>query len=360
MKLKFGLLVILSLLFTGSFASAQNIDLQWNRWDAQITVSGDNSPMTISEVQEIQVLGGTVNGGTRYWTTPVELQSVQVLLNGERSARQLNQGNGTDNGTYTLSQSQGNYILRYRLPSPQNGGNTFTLQIDYRANSPTTGMVDWKIVPVNHDFPVKSSLVKIRFPSGQGPDASLVRASQTNAQVQIQGNDYLIQSRDVIPANQAFAVQVPFGAGVGAAGGNGGVTDPNAGNTGGVTDPFAPNPAPTDQGISLGLPSVGTICGIACIIGVLLLLGGGGLLRGLLGGLFGGGTRTAGGGLFGGGTPGGTVYPGSSSTGDSGGGGTFTGSGGSTGRGFRQSGDQSRNVGRVGDDKDSGGGASFN
>lgn len=351
MKFKFGILAILILFFTGSVVSAQSINLQWNRWDAQITVQGDNSPLIISEVQEIQVLDGTVNGGTRYWTTPIELQNVQVLLSGERSSRQMVQGNGTDNGTYALSQSGGNYVLRYRLPNPQQRGNTFTIQIDYRANSPTTGMVDWKIVPADHDFPVQSSLVKIRFPGGQGPDASLVRASQTNANVQIQGNDYLIQSAGVIPANTAFAVQVPFGAGVGAAGGN----DPISG--GGI-NPISPQPAPSDQGVSIGLPSFGTICGIACIIGVLLLLGGGGLLRGLLGGLFGGGTRTtSGGGLFG--NQGRTIYPGGS---DSGGGGSFfgSGSGSTSGRGFRQSGDQNRNVGRVGDDKDSGGGASFN
>jgi hypothetical protein len=352
MRFKIGLLVILSLLFTGSFASAQNINLQWNRWDAAITVTGDNSPMAISEVQEIQVLDGTVNGGQRYWTTPVELQNVQVVLSGERSARQLTQGNGTTNGTYSLSQSGNNYVLSYRLPSPQARGSTFAIQIDYRANSPTTGMVDWKVVPADHEFPVQSSVVKIRFPSGQGPDASLVRASQTSAQISIQGNDYTIQSASPIPANTSFAIQVPFGAGVGVAGANDPINPNNNGNTDNSGAPFAPDPLPSGQSTSFGLPSFGTICGILCIVGILVLLGGGGLLRGLLGGLFGGGSRG-----YTDGSPGGGVFPGTSNTG---GGGSFFGSGGSAGRGFRQSGDQNRNVGRVGDDKDSGGGASFN
>jgi hypothetical protein len=179
-----------------------------------------------------------------------------------------------------------------------------------------------------------------------------VRASQNSAQVSVQGNDYTIQSNQPIPANISFAIQVPFGAGVGVAGNNNGNTG-NNGNLGGAAAPFAPEPLPTDQsGVSFGLPSFGTICGILCIVGILVLLGGGGLLRGLLGGLLGGGSRgyTAG-------SPGGGSFPGTSNTG---GGGSFFGSGGSAGRGFRQSGNQSRNVGRVGDDKDSGGGASFN
>jgi hypothetical protein len=377
MKLKLGLLVILSLFFTGSFASAQNIDLQWNRWDAQITVTGDRTPMQIIELQEIQVLNGTVNGGTRYWTTAVELQRVQIQLSGESQPRDLRAGNGTDNGTYSLGQSGANYVLRYRLPSPQDRGDKFAIQIDYRAQSPTTGMVDWKIVPENRDFPVQSSRVEINFPSGQGPDASLVRTSQGNPNVQVNGNQYVFQSSQPIPANQAFAIQVPFGANVGAAGGSGGNEQPR---TGGV-DPFVPQPVPggqSDPGVSFGMPSLGTICGIACIIGVILLLGGGGLLRSLLGGFLGGGTRSSGGGLFGGGSSGGGLFGGGSSRGGglfgggSSGGGLFGSgrrnddsiggtSGGTSGRGFRQSGDQNRNVGgSVGSDKDGGGGASFN
>ncbi len=208
-------------------------------------------------------------------------------------------------------------------------------------------MVDWKIVPAEHNFTVKSSTVRITFPSGQAPDPSLARASQSNANVQVNGNELIITSAGPIAPQQAFSIQVPFGAGVGAAGNsdNSGQANPNG-------NPALPPQNQPDNGTQIQLPGLGTILLIVCVVGFLLLVGGGSLLRSLLGGFLGGGSSSGNQGPFGGGGFGGNQ-------GGPFGGGSGGSSQGPVQRGFRPSSNQNRDVPNVGNDKDSGGGANF-
>jgi len=339
-------LTVLVLLAVPAVAFAQNTNIQWNRWDAQITAQANNQ-MQVVETQEVAVNSGTVSQGTRYWTTPVNLQQVYVITGNNQNPQPLTQSNSGQPGTYTLTNNGGNPTLTYVLPAPQAAGSTFLVQLSYTAQSPTTGMVDWRVIPADHPFPVQSSTITLHFPNGQAPDPGLVTVNGTNAHVTVNGNDLVIRSQAPIPAGQPLAIQVPFGAGVGAANNSG--NNNNNPNLGG-NNQVPVNPA-TDTGTAINLPGGGTLLLILCVIGFLLLVGGGSILRGILGGLLGGalgGNRQQpGGGIFGGGQqPGGL-------------GGPFQGGDGGVNRGFRQSNNQDRNIGNVGNDKDSGGGASF-
>jgi hypothetical protein len=89
---------------------------------------------------------------------------------------------------------------------------------------------------------------------------------------------------------------------------------------------------------------------LACIFGLMLLFGGGSLLRGLFG--VGGTGIPGGGGLF----PGGSATPRRSNPFGGFGGGS-SGNSGSTGRGFRSSSRQNRSVPRIRNNKDGGGSA---
>jgi len=358
MRFKFlAALLVLALLAAPALAFAQSPNLEWTRWDAQITAQSNNQ-LQIVETQEVAVSGGTVSRGTRYWTSPVNIQAVYVMSGNGQQPQQLQQSTNGQPGTYSLTTNGNKPTLQYVLPNQAGQGSSFLVQINYTAQSPTTGMVDWSVIPADHPFPVRSSTVTLNFPSGQAPDPSLVRASSGNAQVSANGNQIVIRSTGAIPPQQAFGIQVPFGAGVGAAGNNGNTNNGNTNNNPGF-DPNNPNvgnnpvPANPNGGNVINLPGGGTLLMILCVVGFLLLVGGGSILRGLLGGVLGGGlNRGVGGsplgglgGLFGGRNQGPTNQ------------GPFN--QGSIGRGFRQSSNQDRNIGNVGNDKDGGGGASF-
>jgi len=346
MRLKLVFVLAVALLLAPGLVSAQSINLEWERWDAQINVTGSNNELQVTEIQELNVLGGTVQQGTRFWTTPVDVQNVYVLHAGDRNPVELREDNSGQPGTYSISGSTNNETtVTYHLDTPQQQGDNFTVQINYFATSPTDGMVDWRIVPGEHPFPVRSSTVTIRFPNGQTPPEGLARITRGSGTVEISGDTMTIRSNGEIPANQMFAVQIPYGEGVGAAGNAGG-------NTGGSNPGVNPGTGTADQPTGgIQLPGMGTLLLLACFFGALLLFGGGSilswLLRALFGGIFGGGRTTSGGGIFGRPTSGTSRGP-------------FGGFGNSgTNRGFTRSSNQNRNVGNVGNDKDSGGGANF-
>jgi hypothetical protein len=363
-SLRFIVLVMLlgAALLPAVTVHAQSPSVEWLRWDANINVQS-NDQMQIAETQEVQVVNGTVSKGSRFWTDPVNVQAVYIITDNDGTPRQVNQSSSNQPNTYQITDNNGQTTLNYFLPAAQQAGSTFIVQINYTATTPTTGMVDWKIVPAEHNFNVRSSNVSITFPNGQAPDQSLIRAS-TQANVQVNGDTVTIQSTGPIGPSQAFAIQVPFGAGVGAANNsnnsNSGVNNgANSGLNGdnGIANPLAPG-ADTSGAQSVQLPGFGTILLVICVVGFLLLWGGGSLLRNLLGGL-------------GGGNLGGNNYPGGGYTGRPSGGvfnnpfgggpasGSDSGSSSGLNRGFRSSPNQDRSIGDVGDDKDSGGGASF-
>jgi hypothetical protein len=335
-------ILMLALCLIPSVVSAQATSVEWNRWDADITVQSNSEQIQIVEKQEVKVVTGTVRFGRRGWTTPVQIQTVFVSI-GNSQPRQLTEANDNAPGTYSLTQSGGEYVLRYNLDPAQNAGDTYFVQISYTAASPTTGMVDWIVIPTNRDFPVRSSTVRIRFPQGQVPDVSLARVVRGNGAAQINGNEIVIQLQGTVAPQQAFAIQIPFGPGVGA--------PAQGGESGGVNpgqQPVDPGAVPGDPGTVIEVPGgLGSLLMILCVIGFLVLIGGGGLLRGLLGGgsPFGG----RGTGYDPGYDPGYGPYPGDETRPS-----TPT-----LRRGLRPSATPDRNIGRVGSDKDSGGSSSF-
>jgi hypothetical protein len=334
--------ILLAVFLIPGMVSAQATSVEWNRWDADITVQSNSDQLQIVEKQEVKIVNGTVRFGRRGWTTPVQIQTVFVSV-GNNQPRQLTQANDNRPGTYSLTQSGGEYVLQYNLDPAQNAGDIYFVQINYTAASPTTGMVDWIVIPTNRDFPVRSSTVRIRLPEGQAPDIGLARVVRGSGAAQLNGNEIVIQSQGTIQPQQAFAIQVPFGTGVGA--------PAQGGESGGVNpgqQPVDPGAVPSDPGTVVEIPGgLGSLLMILCVVGFLVLIGGGGLLRGLLGGLLGGNRGT-------GYSPSASPFPGDETD-------PYQGSPSAPTlrRGLRPSATPDRPVGRVGNDKDSGGSASF-
>lgn len=253
---------------------AQGPEFVWLRWDDAITVQQDR--LVINEVQEFDIANGPVRFGSRGWTTPVEISQVMVSINGG-APESLTPSNSDNPGTYTLAEAGDELVLRYNLPTPVDAGDTFAVQIDYAAPLDVEGVLDWIVIPGEHAFPIESSTIVIDFPEGEMPDASLVRVTSGNANIQQLEDRIVIQSTEPIPANQMFSIQAPFGAGIGQPGGSGNVPE---------VEP-QPQPAPVDQAPSGGF-DLGSILTLLCLFGVLIFFGGSSLLRGLLGGGSGG------------------------------------------------------------------------
>jgi len=321
-------LVLLGLILaTVGGVAAQGPSVEWEAWNAQITAHANNSQLDVAETQVINVLDGSLSQGERDYTQPVDIQAVYLAMNGGQP-RELTQGSGA--GTYQVSGTSGDVVLQYELPTTAEAGDTFAVQINYSVPEPTAGLIDWFAVPGDHGAPVQSSTITINFPDGGAPDASLVRFTEGNGTVSTSGNSIVIQSQGAIPANQAFGVQLPYGAGVGA-----------PGNSGTSNNPVQTVPTGGTNTDSSG--GLGSIIALLCILGIVILFGGGSLLRSLLGGGLLGGNRP--GGYFGGGTPtNNNPYGGNTPT---------------SGRGFRESPNQNRQVPTITSDKRRGGGASF-
>jgi hypothetical protein len=313
--------------------SAQSPSVEWESWNAQITAHSDSSQVDVAETQVINVLDGQLRAGQRDYSQPVDIDSVFFAMNGEQP-QELSVGDGP--GEFQVFEEDGGVILEYQLPTPAQAGDSFVVQINYAAEVATAGLIDWYVVPGDHGAPVQSSTVTINFPDGEAPDPSFVRLIESTGTVSVSGSSIVIQSDGVIPADQAFGIQVPFGSSVGVPANPGSGSNP-------AQQPAQPaQPVPTDDGGGLG-----GILPILCILGVVLLFGGGNMLRGLLGGL--GGGNPLGGGV-GRSNPFGGIGRGRGGTS----GGTSSG-----GRGFRPSANQNRPAPTIKSDKRRGGGASF-
>src|SRR5579859_6319355 len=175
------LIVTVMMAVLPGIVSAQNANFEWAAWDAQITAHANSSQMNVVETQKINVTGGTLSTGQRFYSDPVSIQSMSVAVNGQQP-QQLTQGSGT--GQYQISQnSNGDTVLNYMLPTPATAGNSFTVQITYTVPESTPGMVDWAVVPGTHSVPITSSTATINFPDGQMPDTSMVHVVQGNGTV---------------------------------------------------------------------------------------------------------------------------------------------------------------------------------
>jgi hypothetical protein len=347
MKIKLGILLLLTALVWTGAAVAQNIDAEWTRWDTTLTFQPESDQVEVSEVQEFNILQGPVRLGVRAWEDPVEILNVFVVAPGQRPV-QLEQGNSDEPGTFTLEQDGGEIVLQYNLPEPAQSGDTFVVQINYVTEANAEGLLDWHIIPGDHGFPIQSSTTVLNFVDMTPPDSSLVRVIAGDATVSTANNQIVLQAGPLSP-DEALQIQVPFGEGVGTAGGsNNQPVQPIATvPSGGVqTVPSQPQEPASDNLLGIDMS---TVLLVLCGIGLLVLFGGGSLLRSLLGGFLGGGgggLTPGGGGIFprSGGTSGGSrpVNPG--------------GSGGSTSRGFRPSSRQSRSLPTVRSSKKGSGG----
>lgn len=395
MRIKFiALITLIYVAMIPGLAFAQSPAVEWTRWDDQITVKANSDTLQIAETQEIRITSGTVQHGTRLWTSPVQVQNAFLIVGNSATPTELTVGDGNQPGTYNVSQRGNQTTLAYALTTPQNAGDSYIAQFNYTAITPTTGVVDWNVVPADHDFPVNSSTVTIHFPDGQMPDSTLMRIAKGNGTVKISGNDLIISSSAPIAAQQAFAIQVPFGIGVGAAAQPGSNTAPLNPPDNAVNPAVPAQDQPGFDASAIQLPGPLTLLAIVCGGGLILLIvllivgsllrglfssgnsnrgygqqGGSGLsgmfgslvsgvIGSLLGNLLGGGNGSSGGSSLGGdpnlgNDPGFRPSAGGQDR-------NIGGSGDQLGQGFRPSeGGQNRNMGNVGNDKNSGGGAHF-
>lgn len=101
-------IALLALAFPVAVYAQSNINLEWNRWDAQISAQSGSDRLQISETQEVHILSGSIRQGTRFWTTPVQVQAVYIISSGNGNPTALQANNSGQSGTYNVSQGSGN------------------------------------------------------------------------------------------------------------------------------------------------------------------------------------------------------------------------------------------------------------
>jgi len=185
-------------------------------------------------------------------------------MNGSQPV-QLSQGSSP--GSYAVSNSNGDIVVDYELPQAASSGQSFAVQINYTVSPVTANLIDWNVVPGTHPGQVDSSKVTINFPDGQAPSADFVRVTQGSGSTTVSGSSIVIQSTGVIPANQPFEIQLPYGSAVG---------QPANGNSAPVQNAPVQN-APIQNAPSTGATGtsndssggiLGNILPILCIVGL--------------------------------------------------------------------------------------------
>lgn len=360
------LLLVLLAVFGVTVVTAQNIQVEWLRWDAIINVDSANDLLQVNETQEIEVTRGTLRQGTRFWVDDVDVDGVFIVTGSRPQA--LRENSSGDAGTYQVRTVNGEVTLTYYLPEPAERGDRFVVQINYTTPIENEGLFDMSVVPARRGFPVNSSTITINFPAGEAPDQTLVRFTAGSGSVTVEGDTVIIQSRGAIPADQNFAIQMPFGEGVGAAadsgsgsGSSGSGSSGSGGSSGGSTG-IAPTGGTGGGG---GIDPMFIMIGLVVVVLVLVAIGRGGSGRNLLSTLLGmfmggaaggrssGGSSNPSGGIFGSGSSSTTRSTRSTDT-------QRDTQSRSSERGFRASRDQDRSVPQIKSDKDDdGGGASF-
>lgn len=363
------LILLVLLLSVSAVAQAQNIEVEWLRWDAIITVEDDGETITINETQEIEVTSGTIRRGTRTWVDPVEVQGVFLVVNGRPTALEAARS-GEEEGTYRLTTAGDETVLTYYLLDAAERGDSYVVQINYTTPVENAGILDMSIVPARRGFPVNSSTITINLPDGTPPSEELVRILSGSADVTVQGSTVILQS-DGLDADQALQFQLPYGEGVGAAAGSG--SGSSSGSTSGSSSGSGSTSGRDTSSGGTSSGTTGAVGGIDPIfimiiigIGVIILFGlgrggkggaGGNLLSSLLGMFLGGATSGRGSSNpFGGSSSRSSRSTRTTTTRDSDTSERST----SSSRGFRASSDQNRSVPQVKSDKDDdGGSASF-
>src|SRR5262249_25272182 len=124
-------LLVLLLAIPLSVSAQASPNVEWNRWDAQIAVQPNGDQLQIAETQEVHIIDGTIRQGARFWTNPVQIQAVYVVLNNGQNPTQLQSNSSGQPGTYTVKQEADRTTLTYNLPKTLQAGGTFTVQINY-------------------------------------------------------------------------------------------------------------------------------------------------------------------------------------------------------------------------------------
>jgi hypothetical protein len=342
-----GLGVALLLLLAALPLRAQDIVFYWESWNSTLNVSEADQTITIAEAQTFVLESGQVRRASRSWADPVSVASVFVNLAGGELVELRRATSGESPGTYTVSASGDETLLRAYLPRAARGGERFTVQINYTTPLTTRNLVDWYAVPETRGARVERAVVRINFTDAEPPPEGLARVVSNNASLSISGRTVTVTSTRPLQDGEPLYVQMPFGE-VGAAS-NSQSAAPTARPVVPTPRPAASTPAPGAQELGISLEGLLPLLCIVIVVVLLLSRGGGGGLGGLIGLLLrmflgggGGGTR-GGGGFF---PPGGGF--GGSSGGSSGRtrppSGFGGSSGGSSGGGFRRSPNQGRSV----------------
>src|SRR2546430_280695 len=82
-------LLLLALVLMPGLALAQSVRVEFNRWDAEITMQSNSDQMQVAETQEVHVTGGSVSHGKRSWTSAVQVQSVYLISGSDAKPHEL-------------------------------------------------------------------------------------------------------------------------------------------------------------------------------------------------------------------------------------------------------------------------------
>ncbi len=203
-------------LLSPGVASAQSKTLLWHRWDADVQINGDGT-FRVQEVFEIEFIGGPFTFGFR--NIPVEKYDQLTDFHVREGGVEYAQRRGESANTFYITQSGSEYVVNWFYPSTVNATRVFTVEYTVHGGIAVYDSGDrffWKAVGPEHDFPVESSHVVVRVPSGAVLDGNVAPYFSGNeGSVDLASNGTMATfAAKNIPAGQYFEVGIIFSHGV--------------------------------------------------------------------------------------------------------------------------------------------------
>lgn len=192
---------------------AQSQSLYWDRYDVTINVTTDGE-LLVEERQSITFTSGSFHFG--YRTIPLDKTDGIVDLEVWEGDVRFQPSSSRNEYTFSAGQEGNELIVYWYFPYTSNSSHTYTfrytVQGGVRMNEQEGDSIFWKAVPPDHSFPIRNSVVTVRFPSGV--DLGDIVSYGTSTEKVVEEETVTFVAQREIPAGQEMEIGVAFGPGL--------------------------------------------------------------------------------------------------------------------------------------------------
>jgi hypothetical protein len=207
------LLLLIAVLLLPSAAQAQSKSLFWDRYDVNITVT-EEGDLLVEEHQSITFTSGSFHYG--YRTIPMDKTDGIVNIEVWEGGTQFRPSSSENEYTFTATEEGNELIVYWYFPYTSNSSHTYTFRYTVKGgvkrDEAEGDSVFWKAIPPDHSFPIRSSRVTVRFPSGV--DLGDIVSYGTPAEATVEGDTVTFVASGQIAAGQEMEIGVAFGPGL--------------------------------------------------------------------------------------------------------------------------------------------------